>query len=144
MKTLHTEITLTFDDARVSEQEIRNRLDAMLQGAFTEAEGVQARWEMSAASSAVPDAHETGTTLAGALERIARLSASLMWADDLSAMLMTYIEEAPTVRESDAGTLAEEIRVEVGKMGAIENEETVRAEIAGLIDALEEVAGGRA
>ena len=78
---------------------------------------------------------------AEAFERIARLSDLLMRADDLSAMLLTYIEEAPAIRESQAGTLAQEIRVALPPPGSIEDEDKVRAQLAELIDALEEVAG---
>ena len=137
MKTIHVDLTFIFDEARLSEQELHDRLDARVRAEFGDADDVHTRWNAMPADSPLLGANAQPEELAAYL--ITRLRELLMRADGLSAMLMTHIEEAPSVSESQAGTLAEENRVESRKLGAIEDEETIRSQLVTLIEALKEI-----
>jgi hypothetical protein len=142
MSIRSVEITFVFDEARLPESTLRERLNTLLDEHFRDCDEARVHWP--AASSQPPLSRTTESAEQDpeveVLSRIVRLSDQLIRADDLSAMLLTYIEEAPGARKADAGALAEEIRQATEQLGAIENEPTIKSQLNELIDALQELA----
>jgi hypothetical protein len=143
MSIKSVEITFVFDEARLPESALRVRLKTLLGEHFRDCDEVRVHWPEAASTAPLSDNALSAEQdpRVEVLSRIVRLSDQLIRADDLSAMLLTYIEEAPGARAADAGALAEEIRQATEQLGAIQNEATIKSQLNELIDALQELAG---
>ena len=142
MSVRSVHITFVFDEGRLPESTIKERLNALLDEHFLDCDEVHVHWPEASSEaplSRIAQMAEQDSKVT-VLNRIMRLSDQLIRVDNLSAMLLTYIEEAGGAREADAGTLAEEIRQATKQLTSIQNEAFIKSQLNELIDALQELA----